>query len=415
MTAPEPAEVVAEVLSRHLGRGARVGVAVSGGSDSLALLHLARLWAKNSDAVLRVATVDHALREGSAAEAAQVAAIAGELGLPHARLEWRDWDGQGNLQDRARAARSALLSDWARAHDLTAILLGHTRDDQAETFLMRLARGSGVDGLAAMAEARSEGAFVWLRPMLGLRRAALRDWLRAHGHAWVEDPSNEDPRFDRVRLRRMLPDLQEIGLSVDRLADTAETMSRARAALLARARDCAERLCTVRAGTVLFDMPGLSALEDETRLRLVAHALQWTASQPYRPRLASLTATWEQVAAGQTASLHGCLLIPWRGTLVVAREYAAVASHAVGPGAMWDGRWRLDADDATLRVAPLGEAGVRMLDERPDDLPYAALPPLPGLWKDERLLAVPALSWGLSGQIYTSPDKTSFLAGLIPH
>ena len=192
--------------ARGSGRGAlpAFGVAVSGGGDSVALLLLARDWAARAGRAVEAVTVDHGLRPGSAGEAAEVAALCARIGVPHDVLAWRGWDGNGNLQDNARRARRSLIADWARSRDVGAVALGHTLDDQAETLVMRLARGSGVDGLAAMAaESRAEG-IVWLRPMLGLRRADLRAWLMAEGVGWAEDPSNEDEGFARVRVRRAL-------------------------------------------------------------------------------------------------------------------------------------------------------------------------------------------------------------------
>ncbi|WP_236628283.1 tRNA lysidine(34) synthetase TilS, partial [Sulfitobacter sp. HI0129] len=120
---------------------------------------------------LRAVTVDHGLRAGSAEEATGVAACCAALGVPHDTLQWADWDGSGNLQAAARDARYRLMADWAARHDIGAIALGHTADDQAETFVMRLARRSGVDGLSAMAPHSVRAGIEWLRPLLGIHRA----------------------------------------------------------------------------------------------------------------------------------------------------------------------------------------------------------------------------------------------------
>ncbi|WP_114967069.1 tRNA lysidine(34) synthetase TilS, partial [Alkalilacustris brevis] len=181
-----------------------LGVAVSGGGDSVALLLLVADWAAARGVRLRAVTVDHGLREGAAQEAEAVARLCAELGIGHDILRWQGWDGQGNLQDAARRARQGLIAGWARDHGLAAVALGHTRDDQAETVLMRLARGAGVDGLSGMAPLRLAVGLAWLRPLLDVGRAELRALLRARGVPWAEDPSNEDARFQRVRARRAL-------------------------------------------------------------------------------------------------------------------------------------------------------------------------------------------------------------------
>lgn len=211
----------------------RVGLAVSGGGDSTALMLLAADWAPGAGAELHVATIDHGLRPEAAREAEQVAALCREVGIPCQVLRWQGWDRRGNLQDAARRARKALLSGWAAERGIATILTGHTRDDQAETVLLRLARGSGVDGLAGIAPVTVENGLRWVRPLLGVGREELRDWLRARGAGWIDDPSNDDPRFDRVRARQMRDQLATLGLTAGRLADTAERM-RAAAEVLAR-------------------------------------------------------------------------------------------------------------------------------------------------------------------------------------
>ena len=142
----------------------RIGVAVSGGSDSLALLHAARAWG----VVVEAVTVDHGLRPEAAEEAAYVAEVCRGLGVPHSVLRWEGWDGRGNLQDQARQNRYALIAGWAEARRLRSVALGHTMDDQAETLLMRLAREAGVEGLVVHAARLREGRGA-LRPAVPVR------------------------------------------------------------------------------------------------------------------------------------------------------------------------------------------------------------------------------------------------------
>ena len=227
MTAADPAPAPAEAFARALARAfpeappAALGLAVSGGSDSMALLRLAADWAARRRTALQVATIDHGLRPEAADEAAMVAHAARALGLPHTVLRW-DWDRHGNLQDAARRARFRLLADWARAGGLAAVLLGHTRNDQAETLLMRLARGSGVDGLAAMAEERVAHGARFLRPLLEVERYALRQVLRGAGQTWADDPTNDDDTSERHAehaLRRLVDgicaELPEVRAAID--------------------------------------------------------------------------------------------------------------------------------------------------------------------------------------------------------
>ncbi|WP_448662974.1 tRNA lysidine(34) synthetase TilS [Sphingomonas sp. CJ20] len=195
----------------------RLGLAVSGGADSMAMLVLARAAFPGQVAA---ATVDHQLRAAAAAEAAMVARHCAVLGIPHATLLPDAPIMGASIQAQARAARYRLLAHWAGTHGISALATAHHADDQAETFLMRAARGSGVTGLSGIRAravlAEGPPAVALLRPLLGCRAAALRALAHATGTPFVDDPSNADPRHDRTRFRQMLaanPDLDVMGLA----------------------------------------------------------------------------------------------------------------------------------------------------------------------------------------------------------
>lgn len=350
--------------------GPVLGVAVSGGGDSVALLRLARDWAARHGRGLSAITIDHGLRPEAAAEAETVARLCAGWGISHAIRRWDDPDGPGNLQDRAREARRRLIADWAAETGIAAVALGHTRDDQAETFLLRLARGSGVDGLAAMAPATRAGGLLWLRPLLDIDRASLRAFLQSEGIGWAEDGSNADLRFDRIRMRTALPDLARLGLGPARLAATAAAMARARVALEAATATLAARAARPQPfGEVLLDPGELAAAPEELRLRLLSGTLAWVAGSRYRPRLARVLEAdlLLKVPSGRPfrgLSLHGCVVRPVRGGIAVRREPARVAP-AVGPGSnVWDNRWAIDPPVSPGRT--LGALGPGGLAQAPD-------------------------------------------------
>jgi tRNA(Ile)-lysidine synthase len=205
---------------------ARLGLAVSGGPDSLALLLLARAALPGR---VEAATVDHGLRPESGAEAAEVGRICEMLDVPHATL--RVQVAPGNVQAQARVSRYAALSGWAAERGLVALATGHQADDQAETLVMRLNRASGVAGLAGARPRGSApgGDLLVLRPLLDWRRAELGEVVRAAGLVAAQDPSNGNDRFDRVRVRRALADAD--WLDVSALAQSAAHIAEADAAL----------------------------------------------------------------------------------------------------------------------------------------------------------------------------------------
>lgn len=195
-------------------------IAVSGGPDSLALLILARQWRTLTGwpGQLVAATVDHGLRREAAAEARQVASICARIDVPHAALAWEGHKPVTALQATAREARYALLDAEAARCSCGAIATAHTLDDQAETVLMRIAHGSGIDGVAAMRTIAYHRQPRLIRPFLAIPKARLVATLAARGETFITDPSNRDTRFERVRWREIAPVLAQAGLSAERLA-----------------------------------------------------------------------------------------------------------------------------------------------------------------------------------------------------
>jgi tRNA(Ile)-lysidine synthase len=252
-------------------------LAVSGGPDSLALMWLAARWrrALKRGPRLVAVTVDHGLRPEAAREARAVKRLATSLGLAHRTLRWTGAKPKTGLPAAAREARYRLLAQAARAHGASHVLIAHTRDDQAETVLMRLSRGSGIAGLAAMARRSARDGVTLARPLLDLPKARLVATLEKAGIPFADDPTNRDPRFTRPRLRALMPVLAEEGADARNLARLAERLARANAALDILADGAARYLARVdpapsRAGV---DLAAFQALTDEIRVRLLLRAI----------------------------------------------------------------------------------------------------------------------------------------------
>ena len=301
---------LAAIWPRASASDARLGLAISGGGDSLALLLLAHTALTGR---IAAATVDHGLRPESAAEAAMVADLCGRLDVPHetliVALE------AGNLQDRARTARYAALAQWCGVNGLGALATAHQLDDQAETLVMRLNRGSGLAGLAGVRArgALDEADLPVLRPLLGWRRTELAEIVAEAGIAPVSDPFNEDPRFDRVRIRQALAGADWLDPAM--LARSAALLGEAEAYVTERIDDAYAQWAVPGEDEVRLS-PGQSDFEAvEIARRIIAEF----GGNVSRSDIAALVT---RLRRGENASLGGVLVRVVEGDWVFAPEPA---------------------------------------------------------------------------------------------
>ncbi|WP_424987726.1 tRNA lysidine(34) synthetase TilS [Microbulbifer sp. S227A] len=412
------ADILAQVRSAFGNAPpARLGVAVSGGGDSIALLHvLTQCFAPGSVELFAV-TVDHGLRPEAADEALRVRALCDDLMVPHTTLRWSGWDGVGNLQEHAREARYRLISDWARTRDVAVFAVGHTADDQAETMLMRLARSSGVDGLAAMPLNRTMFGITLVRPLLGVTRQELRRYLTQQGVVWAEDPSNDDTAYERVRTREALRLLAPLGITATVLSEVASNMEQAREALdwysFLAARDLAE----VDGGNVVFDLRQFRALPGEIARRLLVRSVAWISGNLRGPRRAPVGLALDSIRAGRSATLGGCTVLRHNNRVWVCREYNAIRAERCAADKLWDRRWQLLGPDIPgLELRALGQDGLgECPDWRSTGRPLAALVASPAVWQGERLIAAPLAGKSDGWTARLNAGEEEFYATLISH
>ena len=398
--------------------GETIGLAVSGGSDSLALLYLMRQWAKQSGRKLSVATVDHGLRAEAKNETKLVKQTCKRMDIPCVVLKWDSWDGRGNLQDAARQARANLINNWAQQVGASAIATGHTADDQAETFLMRLARGSGVDGLSAMASMRDRGGMAWFSPLMTYRRSELRDYLTAKRVKWIDDPSNENESFDRIKLRNARAALDDLGLTVDRLVETATRMGTARRALERLTKDQAHSIVQpTKYGSVKFDIEQFKALPLELRYRLFAHALKWVSGSIYRPRFDALLDSATKLWTGVDHTLSGCHILSDGKQGEVCREIAGIKSCET-LDVPFDLRWSVTGGklDAGMRIAALGQDGLPQCENWRDlDASRLSLMGTPAIWRENELIAAPMVSVDTPWRCNLQKGAHEFFTSIVTH
>jgi tRNA(Ile)-lysidine synthase len=331
VSAAEPAAPVSAAEAKSLfdpfADAPTLVLAVSGGADSTALLALAARWrrARKRGPRLLAVTIDHGLRRQSAAEARAVKRLARRLGVSHRTLRWTGKKPATGLQQAARAARYRLLAAVARATNAAAVLTAHTLDDQAETMLIRMSRGSGPSGLCAMSRVAALPApaakeIALARPLLDIPKARLVATLARAKIPFADDPSNRDPRFTRARLRQLMPALAREGLDARRLALLASRLRRAEAALemaVDRAVETLSQEPWSDRGPIVFAAEKFAGLPAEVALRLLGRAIARVGDEG-------------PVELGKLETLHGTLARAYTGRKSRLRRTLAGALVTLG-------------------------------------------------------------------------------------
>ena len=387
-----------------------IGVAVSGGGDSMALLHLMNRASAFGGWRIAAVTVDHDLRPAAADEVRMVAEFCAGLGVTHAALCWDHGVIAGNLMDQARRARRSLIAGWARRQGIGTVVLGHTADDQAETVLMEISRAAGLDGMSGMPFVWKEQGVLWSRPLLDQSRARLRDYLTAQGVSWVEDPTNDDPVYARVKARRALKTLAPLGITAERLAAVAGHLTDARSALDWALRREAARIVREEAGALIVDRPAYDMLPWDMQRRLLIGGLRWLSGAGQAPRGAKVGQMHRALIRDKDATLAGVRLRNGPDRLLLVREPHA-AGQAVPLGTLWDNRWQLEGPGGdSLTIAALGTEGLRQTsDWRAAGISRDMLLVTPGVWQGDTLIAAPLAGFGNGWKARIACDFQSFL------
>lgn len=369
----------------------RVALAVSGGSDSTAMLYLVQQWnaRQNYKTALTVLSVDHGLRAEAASECMQVAAWCKALKLPHVTLKWLGEKPVSGLQAKARQARYDLMTEWCLAQNVTVLLTAHTADDQAETVVMRRTRTSSLKSLAGIWPSRDWNGVRVMRPLLSARRKELRDFLLAQNSTWIDDPSNSDQRYERVRVR----------------AELAENASAANSAmeaqqLVAAVRDMAAHWIEAHVniselGLLCFPRDALATIEGEVADEVLVGLLQINGAS-YFPELKQRQSllSWLQDENGARRTLGGLVFAKRRDEILVAREPGRISMLPVtiplSGEVIWDGRFLVKGPVGAVIEA----AGKFREIPRRRDVPAFVDGGLPVVCRGKAILAAPFHSVG---------------------
>ncbi len=416
--APDSDLTAAIELGRHFGfleDFDHIIVAVSGGSDSMALLRLIDLWVSQEQLdreTFHVLTVDHGLRDGSADDAAFVEVAAKSLGFPTRTLTWTGDKPSSGLQALAREARYRLLCDAAKVLSGRGIILtAHTQDDQAETVLMRLARGSGPDGLSAIPALSVRNGVTIARPLLDLTRRQLVSLLQSLGQPWRDDPSNDLKDFERIHIRHAQSARQQLRLCDQALAQTARRMHAARQSLNLIAAHMLQQAAhdqpALPVGAFAWRPESMNQYGADVAIRCLRHVIHVIGGQSDKPNLSQVENLYDTLSdpAFRGTTLHGSRLVPVDNLgarrIFILRETGRLGlpDLTLEPNttALWDGRF-------AFRTAPKLADGYRLRPLRPDDVRKLELPhgdglptclwrevllTLPALWCGDQLLCVP--------------------------
>ena len=359
-------------------------IGVSGGADSLALALLSHQVRQ-----IETLTVDHGLRQGSADEAAEVAGWMADAGIPHTVLKWQGSKPASNIQAAARAARYRLFGQHALEKACRHVAVAHHREDQAETFLLRLARGSGLKGLGGMAPRAPlpgcDNTITLVRPLLAYSKASLVTTLEAKHQPWIEDPSNACDAFDRVKARKLLSNPPLEGLNTERLARTADALRRAGEALVFYEEQLfTEAVMIDEYGMVRLQVAALRAAPEEVAMRLFARLLGWFNGGNFAPRFEKMQDMFMALEADMPARTLAGVCVKGDGDtgLMLYRELATTDQE--------DGRWFASDAGSESYVAPLGQSGVKQLADMcpayvADKYDYSQKCALSAVWRGTQL------------------------------
>ncbi|RZI47215.1 tRNA lysidine(34) synthetase TilS [Rickettsiales endosymbiont of Peranema trichophorum] len=346
----------------------RVGLSVSGGIDSMCLCHLSQFWSARKGIDLTCLVVDHKLRQESSVEAEYVVSILESYGL-RAKILPIFWNKPlSNIQKAAREARYDLLTKYCQENGLEYLFTGHNKDDQAETVLMRISRGSGVNGAIGIPTQTILNGIKIIRPLLPFHRHQICYTISKAGWSWVEDKSNQNQLFERVKIRTLFSQLSNKELWINRLALFADNMNRVRTFIDQEVDSCFYRMCNINIyGFIFCEHLDFCALHEEIALKLLSKIINKFNGGKEVCRLASLLHLYKNIKAQQILhkTLGGVEIVKKKDKILFYRELRSVeSSKHILPNAeiTWDNRFVIELETPlTLKVTALGKNGQNLL------------------------------------------------------
>ena len=373
----------------------KVAIAVSGGVDSMCLINLTKAWADDNNIEIVAIIIDHGLRKESQIESEVTRSFLEKKGI---EVHVGQLDSKkikaGNIQQNARDLRYEYMGNYCKEKRINNLLVGHHKNDQAETVMLRILRGSGVDGLSAMDTVSNKNGVCILRPMLSFSRADIEKYMKSQNWQWVEDPSNHDEdKFERVRIRKLLAEYAGKDDLVSRLCLLSNNMRRTKTFIKKVEQETISNICKFSLlGDVSFNKHDFIQLDEEIALRVLRELLIKISGNSYVPRLNSLQQLYSKMIAGNfnNTTLSGCEVILKGNSFCLLRELVSVQDKAeinVNRVVIWDNRVEVQVKQKNLYIGALGQGGYDQLKQMLKTLPHSKwLYPTPAVFDQNGIL-----------------------------
>jgi tRNA(Ile)-lysidine synthase len=392
----------------NIKQHSKVAIAISGGADSMALALLANNWAKYPIITL---TVDHKLRPESTNEAEQVSRWMNQKGIEHYILNWEGDKPKSNIQANARNARYELMTEFCKINKIPNLLVAHNKQDQAETLLIRLMRGSGIEGLCGMSDQTTINEIKISRPLLNISKKDLKSYLREQKQGWIEDPSNKDEKYTRVQVRNFINNAEDSDLLIERLAKTTKTLAQSNSYIEDKISSELKQVCDIRSeGYCILAINKFKALHKEAAYKILSKLIKLIGGDYYKPRFEKIVHLYNNIIHGEySATLGGCEIFASKkekeqNKLFIVKENIA-PQHDLPlskiSSTKWDSRFKITFNEEftnNFYVGALGKDGFSTLLKKHKEIKQISLPKkviytLPALKHLENIVAVPHIHY----------------------
>lgn len=366
-----------------------IAVAVSGGADSMCLVHLLSEIYSNITALI----VDHGLRVESAKEAKLVKTRLDKLGVETTILKWVGKKPKSNVHQQARKARYALLTDYCSKNKIKYLFLAHTKNDQAETVMLRIYRGSGVDGITAMRENSFKNGIHIMRPLLDVSRQQIEAYLKANKVEWVDDPSNYNTKYERVKIRNLINSFEEKDLWLDRLCLLANNAQRSSEFIKQEvAKQSASLIRYDELGFVEIPYEKFKKLHEEIALKILVKVFATFSNPEHQSRLNSLKACHTLLLQKKDTTLAGVEIKHIKGKIIFIREVKAIKEVNMD---VWDNRFVITNPDK-YEIRPLTQDGWKQIKAKVTEKTWPHIKvvyALPAAFENDEVISCPLLGF----------------------